>query len=155
MGLALLLVHVVADATAILLGLGALLFFLGIVVGGPLLARLFGRTSSAVLGRTLTGRLASDNMVRNPRRTATTANALVIGLFLVTLVTVSGTAFRDWAMAELDKLTASDFMVVSVTGVPGELLDDVAGIDGVTETAPVRAAQLEEADGSLVVPERR
>ena len=40
----------------------------------------------------LEGRLAVDNTARNPKRTATTANALLIGVFLVTLVTVAGTS---------------------------------------------------------------
>ena len=89
-GVALLLFNRFATNNGWLLALGSLLLFGGVVIGGPLLARLFGRALKAPLRRSLTGRLAADNLVRNPRRTATTANALVIGLFLVTLVTVAG-----------------------------------------------------------------
>ena len=46
----------------------------------------------------LEGRLAVDNTARNPKRTATTANALLIGVFLVTLVTVAGTSAKDFVV---------------------------------------------------------
>ena len=43
---------------------------------------------------TINGRLARLNAARNPRRTATTASALMIGLAMVSLVTVLGTSFQ-------------------------------------------------------------
>ncbi len=134
-----------------LLGIGAFLLFWGIVIGGPLLARLTGRLMKAILGRTLTGRLAADNMARNPKRTATTANALVIGLFLVTLVTVSGTAFRDWMMGELAEMSSSDFVVIGATPVPDEVLGEIGRIDGVTDVAGVRNAQVTDTSGNTAM----
>ncbi len=140
LGLVALLGIRLAGATSWLLGPGALALFLGVVVGGPLLARAGARVLQPVARRLgLTARLAVDNTVRNPRRTATTANALVIGLFLVTVVTTSGEAFKSWATGELDALSASDFIVASA-GAP---IDDrvVVAIDdvpGVRRTAPVR-----------------
>ena len=49
--------------------------------------------------------------MRNPKRTATTANTLVIGLFLVTLVTVSGEAMKSYVVGEFNKLSSSDFVL--------------------------------------------
>lgn len=113
--------------------------FLGVFVGGPLLARLFARLVQPVLGRTgLTGRLATDNTVRNPRRTATTANALVIGLFLVTLVTVSGEAMKTAVVDELNELSESDFIIGAERSLDPSVVDEVDATDGVTDTAPVR-----------------
>ncbi len=133
------------------LGPGALLLFLGVVVGGPLLARLYGRLAGVLLRPSMTGRIAADNMVRNPKRTATTANALVIGLFLVTLVTVAGTALKDWIEMEIADLSESDFIVVSETAIPQGLVDEIAGADGVDATAPIRSAAITTTSGDSVL----
>jgi putative ABC transport system permease protein len=134
-----------------LVGLGSLLLFLGVVVGGPLVARLFGLGLRRGLRPWLTGRLAADNLARNPKRTATTANALVIGLFLVTVVTVAGTAFKDWSLAELSKLSSSDFIVAGTTPIPADVVEGVAGVDGVEATAPVRTAAVSDTSGNIAV----
>ncbi len=147
LGVAMLMFNLLVDSNGIVLGLGSLSLFLGVVVGGPLLAHLFGRGVRVPLGFSITGRLAADNMVRNPKRTATTANALVIGLFLVTVVTVSGTAFRDWATAELAKITSSDFLMVGITPIPDEVVTAIGEIEGVRDLAPVRQAQVTDASG--------
>ena len=148
LGLLTVVVNRFTVAHATLLGLGSLVLFLGVVVGGPLLARLMGMVMRKLLGGTLTGRLAADNMARNPKRTATTANALVIGLFLVTLVTVSGTAFRDWLVGELNEMSSSDFVVIGATPVPDDVVDEISAIEGVTGLAAVRSAQLLDASGN-------
>ena len=93
----------------------------------------------AVLG--LTGRLAADNSVRNPSRTATTANALVIGLFLVTLVTVSGEAMKSYVVGEFNKLSSSDFVLGAERSLAPELVDEVDAVDGVTGVAALRFGQ--------------
>ncbi len=150
LGLALLLGVRLGGWTAWLLGPGALILFLGVIVGGPLLARAFARILSPAARRLgLTTRLAVDNTVRNPRRTATTANALVIGLFLVTVVTTSGEAFKSWATGQLDALSASDFIVAS-SGAPiaDEVLDGIAATDGVRRTAPVRTTAFTGSQGN-------
>ena len=150
LGLVLLLGVRLGGWTAWLLGPGALTLFLGVIVGGPLLARAFARLLSPPARRLgLTARLAVDNTVRNPRRTATTANALVIGLFLVTVVTTSGEAFKSWATGQLDALSASDFIVAS-SGAPiaDEVLDGIAATDGVRRTAPVRTTAFTGSQGN-------
>jgi len=128
-------------STWMLLAPGALLLFVGLVVGGPLLARLLAavlRRPMSALG--LTGALAARNAVRNPRRTATTANALVIGLFLVTLVTVAGEALKTALVSELNALSGSDYIVTTQTALADDLLERIDEVDGVEATAPVRSA---------------
>ncbi|MFV0318058.1 MAG: ABC transporter permease [Microthrixaceae bacterium] len=147
LGIGLLLFNRFVEAHPLILGFGMFWLFWGVVVGGPLLARIFGRLLKAVLSHTLTGRIAADNMVRNPKRTATTANALVIGLFLVTLVTVSGTALRDWTVAEVSKLSESDFMVVAITPIPDDVVAAIDDVEGVVATAPVRTTNVTDATG--------
>jgi putative ABC transport system permease protein len=126
---------------------GALFLFFGVFVGGPLLARAFAIVVRPLLGAFgLTGRLAADNSVRNPRRTATTANALVIGLFLVTLVTVSGEALKASIVTELNKLSSSDYIVASTAAIPDELAQRIDDTEGVAASAPIRSSAAVDLD---------
>ena len=43
----------------------------------------------------MTGVLARENAMRNPRRTASTASALMIGLALVTFIAIFGASAKD------------------------------------------------------------
>ena len=63
-------------------GLGAIAVFLGVAVLGPVIARPVSRFLGSPLPRLrgMTGTLARENAVRNPKRTATTAAALMIGV---------------------------------------------------------------------------
>ncbi len=118
---------------------GGLLLFISLFVAGPLLARVFAKIVTPLLGAFgLTGRLAADNAVRNPKRTATTANALVIGLFLVTLVTVSGEAMKSYVVGELNKLSSSDFIVGAERALDPDLVQGVRDTKGVTGVAALR-----------------
>src|SRR5262249_14695232 len=69
----------------LLVGFGALVAFLSVLVGGPVLAHYFTRLAAPIANRIgrRSGRIAVANVDRNANRTATTANALVIGVFLV------------------------------------------------------------------------
>jgi putative ABC transport system permease protein len=83
-----------------LVGLGALLLFFGVVVLLATFARplagWFGIPVRATAG--VPGAIARGNAMRNPRRTAATASALVIGLALVAMVAVLG----ESAKAQID-----------------------------------------------------
>ena len=128
------------------IGVGALLLFVGVIVAGPFLAHRAARGSRGrVLSRFgLEGRLAVDNTARNPQRTATTANALLIGVFLVTLVTAAGTSVKDFAVDEIKKLDSADYIVTS----DGGTIDAAAAgrasrrIDGVNTVTPFRRASV-------------
>ena len=93
-----------------------------VFVGAPYLARARRpRSRRPLLERFgIEGRLAVDNSVRNPKRTATTANALLIGVFLVTLVAVAGASVRDFAVGEINDLQSADYVVVSKGGTIDE-----------------------------------
>jgi hypothetical protein len=75
-------------------GGGAVALVVGTIVLSPALAVPFLRTVGALLpalwGRT--GSLARENALRNPRRTAATASALMIGLALVSAFSILGTS---------------------------------------------------------------
>jgi putative ABC transport system permease protein len=79
-----------------LAGSGALATLLGVVVLGPAAAR----AAAAVLGaplaarRGMSGALARNNAMRNPRRTAGTALSLLLGVAVVALFTVVATSLE-------------------------------------------------------------
>jgi putative ABC transport system permease protein len=91
-GVALVLVAATGTGDGLLLaaGVGALLTIAGVVVLGPVVAtaaaRVLGWPAARLRG--VSGRLARENAARNPRRTAGTASALMIGVGVVTLFTV-------------------------------------------------------------------
>lgn len=126
--------------SAAAVGLGALILFIGVIVSGPFIALGGSRLLRPLMSRFgLEGRLAVDNTARSPQRTATTANALLIGVFLVTLVTVSGESVKDFAVQEINKLSSADYVITSDGGsVDPGFVRKVAAIDGVTDVIPFR-----------------
>ncbi|MFF2145984.1 ABC transporter permease [Kitasatospora sp. NPDC058190] len=89
-----------------LVGAGAGALLIGVFVLTPLLSRpliaLFAPLLRGLYGTP--GRLAKENAIRNPRRTAATASALTIGVTLITALTVVGASVNK----AVDKATASD-----------------------------------------------
>ena len=122
------------------IGLGVLALFIGVIVAGPIIAVVGSRIFRPLLSRLgLEGRLAGDNIARNPQRTATTANALLIGVFLVTLVTVAGTSVKDFAVAKINELSSADYVIESDGGtIDDALIADLQAVDGVEAVTPFR-----------------
>ena len=97
---------VFGGATA--LGFGAVAVFLGVALLSPKLvaplAALVGRPLERVRG--VPARIAHENSVRNPGRTASTAAALMIGLALVSFVAIFAAGLKgsiDDAIEEIDQ----------------------------------------------------
>ena len=96
-----------------LLGGGVLAVFIGVALLAPLLVRPL----ALVLGwpvrraRGAAGLLAGENARRNPRRTALTSAALMIGLALVTSVAVLTASFRASADAAISGALRGDYIV--------------------------------------------
>lgn len=132
----------VAGGSWAILALGLMLLFVGAVVAGPFIAILGAKLARPLMSPFgLEGRLAVDNTARNPQRTATTANALLIGVFLVTLVTAAGTSVKDFAVDEIRKLDSADYVISSQGGsIDEQLQGDLAGIDGVNGVTPFQRA---------------
>ncbi|SDG02731.1 putative ABC transport system permease protein [Blastococcus aurantiacus] len=130
---------------ASLVGLGALALILGATALSPVLAVPFLRSVGALLPRIwgTTGRLAQENAVRNPRRTAATASALMIGLALVSAFSVIGASTN----ASIDELVTgsvrAEFVVSSAVQVPfsGDVAAELAEVDGVDAIMPLRWGQ--------------
>ena len=129
-----------AGNTAGLIGFCGFLLFIGVIAAGPVIA-VIGSKILKPLARLLglEGQFAIANTARNPQRTATTANALLIGVFLVTFVTVAGTSVKDFAVAELNDLSSADYTIQSDGGtVDDQLVADLEAIDDVEAVVPFR-----------------
>jgi putative ABC transport system permease protein len=133
--------------TAVLAGLGALLLVAGMVVLGPFAARLaagaLGRPVAALRG--ITGSLARQNARRNPRRTAATATALMVGVAVVSLFAVIGASLKASAGQGVDRTLTAD-MVVDTPGYGGasgnaglspQVAGELARLPGVRVAAPI------------------
>ncbi|MEU9927897.1 ABC transporter permease [Streptomyces anulatus] len=94
----------------------------------PLLKKLFG----------VSGKLASQNAVRNPRRTGATASALAIGLTLVTGISVLGVTLGQ----AIDKMTTdnikADYLISMANGGPLDqsALTALEKADGISALSP-------------------
>lgn len=137
----------VANPNAWVVGASSISFIIGLFVAGPALAVLASRAATPVLRVTgMSGRLSAQNLERNPRRTSSTSNALVIGVLLVTLVTVAGTILQRWTVAEIEDQSVSDAVVTAFPGtaLPASLIDDVQQISTVKRVVVVRSAEVVE-----------
>ena len=121
---------------------GAVGTLAGFVVLGPVAVR----PASAVLGapiaalRGVGGRLARDNALRNPRRTAATASALMVGVAVATLFTVIGASLKASATQGVDRTLAAD-LVVYQPGYGGS-----AGLAGFSPTLAAGLGRLPSVD---------
>ncbi|WP_019886992.1 ABC transporter permease [Streptomyces purpureus] len=129
-----------AGAGSLWLGLGVVLSLIGFIVVGPLLAGAVVRAISVLVLRMFgpVGRMAERNALRNPRRTGATGAALMIGLALVTCLSVVGSSMVASATEELDRSVGADFIVQSSNGQPimpqaQRAVEKTAGLDHVTE----------------------
>ena len=102
-------------------GIGAGLMFIGVFVLGPTIARPVSRWLGAPIAATrgTTGKLARDNSMRNPKRTARTAAALTIGVALVAGVTVLASSLAASIEDTIGDQFTGDFAVDSGAFGPG------------------------------------
>ena len=113
-GVAALLAGLFADVPEPLrfLGGGAAATFLGIAVLAPTFARrLAGWIGAPIRRLGIAGRLGRENAMRSPRRTASTASALMIGLGLVAFVTVFAASLRASFLERLGDTLRADFIL--------------------------------------------
>jgi putative ABC transport system permease protein len=132
------------DPAWVVLGGGALLTFAGAVMLAPALSRPVTQAIGRLFGRSVPGRLGTRNTGRNPRRTAITAAALMIG---VTLATAAGVVASS-VKAGVSKVFTSDVkaqLIVQTSdfggqsGFPPGLQQQIRAIPGVSQAVAVRA----------------
>jgi putative ABC transport system permease protein len=92
---------------------GVLLLFVGVAMVAQRvvrpLASILGMPGARIGGSA--GKLARQNAMRNPARTASTAAAIMIGLSLITFVAVLGQGLRSSFTSAVDELFVADYNV--------------------------------------------
>ena len=113
---------------------GVPLLFIGLFVLGPLIARpvagVIGSPLPALVGTT--GVLARRNSMRNPKRTARTASALMVGVALVAGITVLAASITSSIRSIVGDSFVGDFVVNSRTqgigGLPPSLASELSAL---------------------------
>ncbi len=119
--------------TLVAIGGGVVLVFLGVAALGPIAALPFSRVVGLPLARFrgVPGELARENAMRNPKRTSTTAAALMIGVGLVASISI----LAESAKASINKIIDDAFI--------GDLVVD-SGTFGFGGLSPELATRLNE-----------
>lgn len=137
-----------ADAAETALAAGAAAVVLGVLMLSPVLARTAVGVLAWPFVRLLrpVGRLARGNVVRNPRRTANTAGALMIGMALVGGVSVIAASAQSSVAGVVEAQTRSDLVLRSGSGmIPAGAVDDVAALPEAGVADPIAFAPVDAA----------
>jgi putative ABC transport system permease protein len=105
----------------LVVGAGALLVFFGVSVLGRTVSLPLSRAVGAPLPRLrgVTGKLAQLNAMRNPKRTAASASALMIGVGLVGFITILASSSTASVNSAIDHSFAGDIVIDSGGGLMG------------------------------------
>jgi putative ABC transport system permease protein len=137
-----------------LVGLGVALTFVGVAMLTPLIARPVAAGIGLPIRHTgVPGKLGGENSMRNPRRTAATASALMIGLGLVVFVAVFGASAKASTTAILERTLKADFILTSPTfsGFSTSAAEDLRGVPGVETVSQVRQGEVKIEGGTAFI----
>ncbi|MEV0897475.1 ABC transporter permease [Actinoplanes sp. NPDC049802] len=128
------------DATLYLILGGVLVTFIGVALLTPLIARPVVSVLGRLFSWSVPGRLGRLNSGRNPRRTAITAAALMVGIALVTGVTVVMDSAKSSLKSEAARILKAQIMISGDQGGPRPPTYDPAVLDRAAQIPGVRAA---------------
>ena len=118
----------------------------GLVLGTAFLAPFVGRPLISGLGWVYRrvfgsiGRMAEQNTVRTPGRTAATASALMIGMTLVALMGVIASSATESIDKQIEENFRADYVLSNAIGQPysAKITEEAAQVEGVSEVSPIR-----------------
>ncbi|GAA4923685.1 putative ABC transport system permease protein [Stackebrandtia albiflava] len=135
------------DDSLLLVLAGVGLLFIGLAVVIPAIAKPLVSLIGAVLSWSMPGKLGRRNSSRNPRRTAITASALMIGITLVTAVGVVLSSANASIQKFFAESVSADVMIAGVGTLNDsynvEILDEVREMPEVSQAA---AAYIDQAE---------
>ena len=118
--------------------IGALALLLAAILLAPVLAVTFARLMTPLMSLVggVSGRIAGRNAARSPRRVAATASALIVGLALVSGITVVVASAQRSVETLLDSAFGADLVVSTPTGQPfatgiGDQIEQIDGVEHV------------------------
>ena len=133
------------------MGGGAIAVVIAISIFSPQLVRPMASAIGAPLQRMggLTGRLARENSQRNPSRTAVTSAALMIGLALVTFVTIFASGLNSSVTDVIDSNLKGQIILQGPGGfnpIPPEAAELAGETEGVQAASGIRYSTVKETD---------
>lgn len=124
-----------------------------VILGAAMVSQWVTRPALAVLGWPVArlgirGQLAQQNAQRSPRRTASTASALMIGLGLVAFVLIFGASIRASVTDAIEQAFLADFQLSSRNfgEIAPEVAERVRGLEEVDAAAALGAVEVKVAD---------
>ena len=133
------------DGPGPVLGAGAAGVVLGVLLLAPTVVpgALRVLAAPAVAALRPLGGLARGNVTRNPRRTASTASALMIGMALVGAASVLAASTQASTRSIVENESTADYLLQSATrDVPAELVTQVADLPDVARADALRVGVL-------------
>ncbi|MDR2566823.1 MAG: ABC transporter permease [Bifidobacteriaceae bacterium] len=137
----------------------------GVIIGSVFwLPKLVGRIAGQIARRPGGARIAAANVVRNPRRTAAAATALMVGVTLVGSMLVAAATFdrsidayvgrqapidlgvgyaRGGYMTDVEEVTPHELIGEAV---PADLVHQIENVPGITASAPITATTVQIED---------
>jgi putative ABC transport system permease protein len=147
-GAALILLTLFGGASLPLLGLGAVLLFIAIALLSPRVVPPIAAAVGYPLERLrgVAGRLARENAIRNPSRTAVTAAALMIGLALVTFVSILAAGAKASIDDTVENRMKAQLVVLNKDGnftpISPESAAAIRQVPGVDVVSPLKSSQV-------------
>jgi putative ABC transport system permease protein len=138
------------DTTLYLILGGVLVTFVGVALLTPLISRPVVSVLGRLFSWSLPGRLGRRNSGRNPRRTAITAAALMVGIALVTGVTVVMQSAKTSVSAQFEDLIKAQVIISGEQNNPRPPSFDPAVIRAAAAIPGVRAAAGLWSDQALI-----
>ncbi|ONI71701.1 hypothetical protein BWI15_16240 [Kribbella sp. ALI-6-A] len=133
---------------------GGVLSFIGVLAIGSLLVPALVRLLGALPARKggVPARIAVANAVRNPRRTAATTSALLIGVTLISLTCVGIASVRKTFDVTMDDQYPVDLMVRTYDAkLPASAEQQLRDIKGITQVVPVRSVDVKAGQETLSI----
>ncbi len=149
LGGSLLLAGSIALHNAAVMIAGGAATFAGVVLLGPVVVPALVRVAGHLAGRILgaPARLATDNAVRNPRRTAATTASLLVGVTLTTAVLTGLASSRGAVDDDMATQHPIDLTVTAAEPLADDLTEGIARSPGVRTAVAVQGARASIGDG--------
>jgi putative ABC transport system permease protein len=131
-----------ADLEGFLAGL--LISFVGVALLTPLVSRPVVGLVGRLFAMTAAGKLGRRNSSRHPRRTAITASALMIGIALITGISVILSSVRESTAKAVDENVHAELIiagdaVANVATIDPEAVEKIRDLPGVASTVAIYA----------------
>ena len=132
-----------SSAAAAMTGGGAALVLFAVSLFSPRLVKPLASVAGWPIERLrgMTGRLARENAMRKPGRTAVTAAALMIGVAMVVFVTVFAAGITSSVNGAVDRNLQGDVFMQNTDGfspIPAAIAPEVRRIEGVGQVSSIR-----------------